>query len=247
MEIHQVKGKLVNSYIILQKEKICVVDVAYRGEKYVLGYIDQILNRDTHDVELIVCTHDDPDHISGIRALAKECQSKTGLPFASGKRYRKFINDPAGAAIRATTVAQEIFQPRMWDMYANPKRYQEAKSKPIKYAETRLDHKDRRKSPDFRLKNHDELPGFPGWEVLHTPGHTWDSCCFFHKPSRSIITGDTILASAKKGRPIVPSILSNPIQLATSIKKLKKVYPLHIYPAHGSHLHGENIMDKIRF
>lgn len=247
MEIHQVKGKLVNSYVVCEKEKLFVVDVGFRGAKYVLGYIDTVLKKNVLDVELVVCTHDDPDHIGGLRALAKECHAKTALPYASGSIYQKWINDPTGSAIKATTTAQEMFRPRAWDMYANPKRYRDAKKKPIKHVESRLNQKERHQSPDFRLRNRDLLPLFKDWEVIHTPGHTWDSCCYFHAPSQSLITGDTILGSARKEKPVAPSVLSNPIQLAISIKRLKKLKPLHIYPAHGSELHGENILEKIKF
>ena len=247
MEIHQVKGKLVNSYIVCEDEKLFVVDVEYRGEKYVLGYIDTILKRPITDVELILCTHDDFDHIGGIRNLAKECQAKTALPYASGSIYHKLLNDPTGSAIRATTAAQEMLKPRAWDMYANPKRYYEAKRKPIKLVESRLNHEERHRSPDFRLRNHDPLPFFPDWEVIHTPGHSWDSCCYFHSPTKSLITGDTLLGSAKKGRPVLPSIFSNQIQLAISVKKLKKLNPEHIFPAHGSVLHGDHLLEKVHF
>ncbi len=247
MEIHQVKGKIVNSYIVCEGPRLFVVDVAYRGAKYVLGYIDEVLKKSIQDVDLVICTHDDPDHIGGLRSLAKECNAKTGLPYASGSLFLKWLNDPTGRAIRAATGVQEAFRLRAWDMYANPRRHRDAKLKPIKHTESRLNEKERYSSPDFRLKNRDTLPFFPGWKVIHTPGHTWDSCCYFHESSKSIITGDTILGSAKKDRPVTPSILSNPMQLARSIKKLKKLKPIHIYPAHGSDLHGETVIDKIRF
>jgi glyoxylase-like metal-dependent hydrolase (beta-lactamase superfamily II) len=37
-----------------------------------------------------------------------------------------------------------------------------------------------------------ELSGFE-WEVIHTPGHTIDSICFYHGPTKTAITGDTVL------------------------------------------------------
>jgi glyoxylase-like metal-dependent hydrolase (beta-lactamase superfamily II) len=40
-----------------------------------------------------------------------------------------------------------------------------------------------------------ELSGFE-WEVIHTPGHTIDSICLYHQPTRSAITGDTVLPHA---------------------------------------------------
>jgi glyoxylase-like metal-dependent hydrolase (beta-lactamase superfamily II) len=37
-----------------------------------------------------------------------------------------------------------------------------------------------------------ELSGFQ-WEVIHTPGHTIDGICLYHEPTRTVITGDTVL------------------------------------------------------
>ncbi len=40
-----------------------------------------------------------------------------------------------------------------------------------------------------------ELSGFD-WEVVHTPGHTIDGICLYHGPSKTAITGDTVLPDA---------------------------------------------------
>ncbi len=37
-----------------------------------------------------------------------------------------------------------------------------------------------------------ELSGFE-WEAIHTPGHTIDSICLYHAPTKTAITGDTVL------------------------------------------------------
>jgi len=31
------------------------------------------------------------------------------------------------------------------------------------------------------------------WEVIHTPGHTIDGICLYHEPTKTVITGDTVL------------------------------------------------------
>ena len=40
-----------------------------------------------------------------------------------------------------------------------------------------------------------ELSGLE-WEVIHTPGHTIDSICLYHGPTKTVITGDTVLPHA---------------------------------------------------
>lgn len=74
---------MVNSYIVMENDNMLVVDVALRGEKYVIGYIEAVLERDPDDVQLVVCTHDDSDHSGGVFALALDCKAKVGLPYAS--------------------------------------------------------------------------------------------------------------------------------------------------------------------
>ncbi|MCG6944884.1 MAG: MBL fold metallo-hydrolase [Deltaproteobacteria bacterium] len=37
-----------------------------------------------------------------------------------------------------------------------------------------------------------ELSGFD-WEVIHTPGHTIDGICLYHGPTKTVVTGDTVL------------------------------------------------------
>jgi hypothetical protein len=37
-----------------------------------------------------------------------------------------------------------------------------------------------------------DLSGFE-WEAIHTPGHTIDSICLYHEPTKTVITGDTVL------------------------------------------------------
>ena len=244
MRIHQVKTRLVNSYVIEDKSRLFVIDVAIRGEKYVLGYIEKIMKRDITDVDLVICTHDDPDHIGGVRSLARECNALAGLPYAADSMYLKLVNDPVGGIFKITTAVQEAFRPRAWDMYLNPGRNRAARLKPIR----RIEYEIRDKAhivPEVRLENNRVVPNFTDWYVIHTPGHTWDSCCYFHKPSKSLITGDTLLGSSKKGRLVVPSIYSNPLQMAETIKKLKALVPQNIYPGHGSFFQGENLLNHL--
>ena len=240
MQIHQVKGRLVNSYIVDEDGRLFVVDVALRGEQYVLGYLHEVLQRPPSDVELVICTHDDPDHSGGIFALARECHARVGLPYASFSLVRKLWHNPAGLVYRLVTALREMGRARMWRMYLSSQRSRQAR--PRRPARTPSRLADRRIPPDYRLKHNQPLPGFPNWVVLHTPGHSWDSCCYFHRPSRSLITGDTLLGSQKQGRVVLPAIYANPRQMARTVTLLKSLNPTSIYPGHGSVFHGEDLL-----
>jgi glyoxylase-like metal-dependent hydrolase (beta-lactamase superfamily II) len=254
MTIHFIKGRYVNSYLVEEGDKIFVVDVAMRGgEKFVLGYIEQVLKRDVGDVSLVLCTHDDPDHIGGVHALARECDAQVAMPFASRSLMLKNINNPLGVLIGPATILVESFRPRMWSMYMNSARDSEADKNPVRKPEKHarqekeqvINVEERSAQADFLLYHKMLIPEFEDWQVLHTPGHSWDSMCLFHKPSRVIISGDTLLCSKKKNQVVMPAIYTNPFQMKRSINKLRKLNPTAIYPAHGTALHGEGLLDHL--
>ncbi len=245
MKIHRVKTRFVNSYIVENEGRMFVVDIAARGEKYILGYIEKVLKRKIEDVVLVVCTHDHIDHIGGVRGLAKECNAKFGLPLAADSFYLKFSNDPSGSLFRLTTGIQESFQPRAWDMYLNMERGRMARTLPVKPTSSKLNLNEKQRKPDFRLIGNKLLSGFQDWRVIHTPGHTWDSCCYYHIPSKSLITGDTLLGSSRQGRLVMPAIYSNPLQMAKSLKKLKRLNPENVFPGHGSCFSGKNLLEHL--
>ncbi len=245
MRVHQVKGRLVNSYVIEDCNGLLVVDVAVRGEKYVLGYIEDILKRPHTDVELVIASHDDPDHIGGVRSFAKQCGASVALPYAANAVLRKVRNDPTGHLFRFTSLVFEGFRPRAWKMYFNPQRAKDARQKPYRNLEIFLSEDEKYSTPDYHLKNNDTLPIFSDWRVIHTPGHSWDSCCYYHEESGSLITGDTLLGSGKKGFLVRPSIFSNPLQMSYTIKKLRRLNPRFVYPGHGSCFTGEDLLHHL--
>jgi len=245
MQIHKVKGRHVNSYIIEETHGLAVVDVSSRGEKYVLGYIRDVLHRNPEAVTLVLCTHGDPDHSGGVMKLAAACKAHVAIPYATWSPWRKLLNDPAGIVFRVLTTIREAFRPRAWAMYASPRRDAQARLLPAFHPELIPEHEDFDANPDFRLQHGCYLPGFPDWRVVHTPGHSWDSCCFLHEPSRALISGDTLLGSAKMGRLVTPSILSNHGQMKSTIKHLKSLNPLAVYPGHGSVIKGENLLEHL--
>lgn len=88
------------------------------------------------------------------------------------------------------------------------------------------------------------LAGFE-LEVIHTPGHTIDGLCFYHAPSRTLFSGDTVL----------PTILAEPDEKAAggslahyfySLRVLRQREILHVLPGHGGvapHL-GRFVVDE---
>jgi len=243
MKIHQVKTRLVNSYVIEYPDRLFVMDVAAKCERYVLGFVEHELGRDIAEIELVVCSHDDPDHIGGLAALAARCAAAVAIPYASGALGKKLANDPLGGLMRLVTGFREALRPRAWNMYLNPGRDRSARRRPTAVAMP--GEVTAAPGPVVRLKDRATLPGFDDWQVIHTPGHTWDSCCFYHAGSRSLLSGDVLLGSGKRGLLVTPSVYANPGQMRKSLRRLKVMDICAVYPGHGSVITGPDILAAV--
>ena len=243
MKIHLVKTRLVNSYVIEYADKLLVMDVAAKCHRYVLGFVEQTLNRDIKDIKLVVCSHDDPDHIGGVFRLASLCGAPVAIPWASLQSKQKFVNDPSGILVRTITIFREAFRLRAWEMYFNANRNQSARQQPKFDSRVQGVGDDDQLQSVQRLKHNAVLPFFDDWQVIHTPGHSWDSCCYYHADSQSLLSGDTLLGSAKKGHLVTPSIYSNPRQMRQTMRELESRKISTVYPGHGSVIKDANIVE----
>jgi len=245
VEIYQIKCRFVNSYVIENEGRLFVVDVEFNGEDYVLDYVRDTLGRNPEHIELVLCSHDDRDHSGGIEALAKKCGAVIGMPYASYSLMKKLWHNPYGVYYRPVTAMEESLRPRMWRMYLDPHRQRRFKRSPKKTVPVSLHALVREPHPDIHIKDKQALPGFPDWVAIHTPGHSWDSCCYFHQATRSLITGDTLLGSRKREKVLFPAIFANPRQMAKTVVRLRRLKPMHVYPGHGSAFHGDGLLDHL--
>ncbi len=86
--------------------------------------------------------------------------------------------------------------------------------------------------PDLKLTD-DLILQVGEWElqVIHTPGHTPGSVCFYLPAERALLTGDTLFAGSV-GRTDLPG--GNAQQLTASLRRLLELPPeTLIYPGHG--------------
>ncbi len=233
------KTRLVNTYVIEYPDRLFVMDVAVRCHRYVLGFIEQELKRNIDDVVLVTCSHDDPDHMGGVRRLATLCNAEIAIPHHAGALRSKFLGDPTGFIIRAVTALREGLRARMWTMYFNPKRGRHARKQPKYLGKKGLMKPLKGLKHRHRMSGNESLPGFEDWQIIHTPGHSWDSCCFYHEASGSLLSGDTLLGSAKQNKVVVPSIYANASQMEQSLAALRKLNIKSIYPGHGSVISGD--------
>lgn len=75
-----------------------------------------------------------------------------------------------------------------------------------------------------------ELSGFP-WQVIHTPGHTIDGICLYHEPTKTLISGDTVLPdSIGEADKNAGGRLDHYLY---GLKQLMKMDIAHVLPGHG--------------
>ena len=81
-----------------------------------------------------------------------------------------------------------------------------------------------------------ELSGFE-WEVIHTPGHTVDGICLYHKPTKTAITGDTVLPHAMAD--VDKNAGGRLDHYLYGLKQLLKKDIVNILPGHGVPVAGD--------
>ncbi len=79
-------------------------------------------------------------------------------------------------------------------------------------------------------------------EVIHTPGHTPGSVCYYEPNKKWLFSGDTVFAHGAFGRVDLPG--GNSFELISSLEKLAKLDVSVLYPGHEDVVEG-NARDHI--
>ena len=97
----------------------------------------------------------------------------------------------------------------------------------------------------------------PGWQVIHTPGHTVGHVSFFRPSDRLLLAGDAFCTTKPESffeaaiaqRPELhgpPAYFTwNPELAATSVQRLAALRPEVLAPGHGHPLAGADVADKL--
>jgi|Deesub1362B_J571_1020462.scaffolds.fasta_scaffold06924_3 glyoxylase-like metal-dependent hydrolase (beta-lactamase superfamily II) len=80
-------------------------------------------------------------------------------------------------------------------------------------------------------------------EVLHTPGHTPGSACFYISSIKALFSGDTLFAGGSFGR---VDLGGNMEQLKASLRRLAKLDIDVLYPGHMEVVEGEEARESAR-
>ena len=194
-----------NTYIVATGKKECIIiDPGPDGDT-ICKNLDMI-NMVPHT---IVFTHGHIDHTSGSRTIQKYFAER-GLHVKVGihEKDAPYLADDA-------TQLNRGFLPQ------NNSKAQEAFDMMFRALP----------EPDFVMNEHDSVPG-SGLKVIHTPGHTPGSICFYDEEKESLFTGDTLFFDGI-GHSFIPEGKED--HLLTSINEKLLVLPsaTRIFPGHG--------------
>lgn len=98
--------------------------------------------------------------------------------------------------------------------------------------------------PDITVKEGDTL-NYAGFSctVMHTPGHTWGSCCYYFPEQKLLISGDTLFQFSY-GRTDFET--SNPADMKESIRRLLDELPQDVTACPG-HMGYTTIEEEKRY
>lgn len=165
--VYLVPRMIGNAYLIAEPEGLTLIDAGLpRSEKRTLRYISD-LGRAAADLQRIVITHADSDHVGGLAALKA----------ASGARvYASPIEAEAMAAGRLSremklTGLRRVLFALVHRLFA---------ARPV--------------TADERVKDGQVLPVLGGLRVIATPGHTPGHISLFAPSVGVLFTGDSIIS-----------------------------------------------------
>ncbi len=180
-------------YLLLEGEDVIVVDAAMPGRaRAVLEHV-AALGRPPSAVKEIWLTHGDIDHMGSSAAL----QEATGALVLAHEADVPVIEGKAPRTLGTVPLAQPA--QRLFNGVINHA---------LRYRSPRLDR---------ALKEGDRLGD---WQVIHVPGHTAGSACFYHAERRIAIVGDAL--NHRRGRLGAPPLAFSPDmgQAYASIRRL---------------------------
>ena len=107
------------------------------------------------------------------------------------------------------------------------------------------------------LPDDGSVPGLPGWQWIHTPGHTPGHVSFFRKGDSTLLVGDAFCTTKAES---FLAIASQPAELhgppayytpdwdatRTSIEKLAALRPMVLAPGHGYPMVGPEVADALQ-
>ncbi len=189
--VEQIRGAKV--YLLFEADRLVVIDTAVPGSAGAIWRALALQGRAPEDVDEIWLTHGDIDHMGSVAALKA----------ASGARVVAHQADVSLIEGRADRQLGPVPFVRFWQPV-----FHWLSRRTFRYEPTVVDHP---------VSEGDRLGD---WQVVHVPGHTAGSICFYHRERAIAIVGDAI--NHRMGRLRPPPAMLRPYerQAFDSIRKV---------------------------
>jgi glyoxylase-like metal-dependent hydrolase (beta-lactamase superfamily II) len=164
--------RLIYPTLIWDEDNVILVDAGIPG--YLLQLKNAMIEAGVSFDKLnkIIVTHQDIDHIGGIKGILSEKPEVMVLaheddkPYIQGEKKIVRLNSQFMDRINALSDAERL---KILDMFENSS---------VKVNQT--------------ISDGEVLPYCGGVTVIHTPGHTPGHVCLYHQMSKTLIVGDTM-------------------------------------------------------
>ncbi|MCC5951447.1 MAG: MBL fold metallo-hydrolase [Acidimicrobiia bacterium] len=228
LPVHRVSSWIFNCYLVGDdSDPLVAVDPGLPVvTERALALVRLALGRDPSDVTTIVSTHGHSDHVGGVADLQRSSGATALLP----ARCEQYLG---GEAARTFPLVESSLRfMAVWGqqrMEFTALRQFAATGRSVGFGSSN------RMRCDFDVGGYvadgDTLPGAPGWEVVHAPGHSDDSTCFYHPESATLLSGDAVVTHDGVAW-FNPEYVDLPTANATE-ERLRTLEVRHLLPGHG--------------
>jgi len=177
------------------------------------------LTFDRTGLAALLAAHSAPEWVTERRRAALEALEALGLPDRRSENWMR--------------TDLRMFKPQAWGLRTEP-----AGSPPADLLAAAITAGDL--AADGWLDDGAALPGAPDWRVVHAPGHTDDSTCLYHRPTRTLISGDSVVSFA--GRAWCNPEYVDAERSAGTAERLRSLPVEHLLPGHGQVVTGADVM-----
>lgn len=221
------RESIIRPTLIWDEDTVILVDAGMAGNLSVIKKAMEDAGVPFERLDKIIVTHQDIDHIGGIKSILNELPEVKVLAHEEDKPYiqgeKKLVRVNANFMERINSLPEEE-RKIVLNMLENI-------SVPV----------------DRTLADGEELTDCGGIIIIHTPGHTPGHICLYHKSSKTLIVGDAM--NIIDGQLTGPNkLLLTEENLKTAVSSLKKFekYDVENVIAYHGGLFNDNPNQRIK-
>jgi glyoxylase-like metal-dependent hydrolase (beta-lactamase superfamily II) len=224
--IHRLGTDIVNWYLVDDGGRLTAVDAGLPGYRESLEADLAALGRALSDVDAVVLTHSDGDHI-GMAATMRDAGARVLIHGGDDATLRK--PGPKSGDGSPVHLVPLMWRPAFWRFMGHMARRGGGKPPPIEGAET------------FGDGDVLDVPGRP--RVVHAPGHTDGHCALLFEGHGALFVGDELCTwnplTGRRGPQLMPKAFDvSATQCVESLARLEPLDARWVLPGHGDPWEG---------